>query len=135
MTKLIGILIIVLVIWGGYELFQVWSNYDTDKDLKTKAEEEARNFSPQSLPGMPYQLEESYAKAQSGGAVGIRNWLKAYGAKVQDPRLAWIELDYVVQVAQKDPDEAKKVFADVKARISPDSKIYPRIKQLEKTYE
>jgi hypothetical protein len=135
MTKLIGILIIVLAIWGGYELFEYWSNYDTDKDLQAKAAEEARNFTPQQLPGMPWSLEDSYAKAQAGGAVGIKNWLKAYSAQIQDPRLAWIELDYAVLVAQKDPAEAKRVFEDVKARIPQDSKIYPRIKQLEKTYE
>jgi hypothetical protein len=135
MTKLIGILIIVLMIWGGYEVYVLWDNYDKDQDLKTKAEEDARNFSPESLQGMPAGLEETYKMAQTRGAVGIRNWLKAYGARVEDPRKAWIELDYVVQVARDDPAEAKKVFADVKARIPETSKIYPRIKQLEKTYD
>ena len=135
MTKLLGILIVVLMIWGGYELFVLWDNYDRDQDLKAKAEEEARNFTPQQLSGMPQELEDSLNKAESRGAVGLRNWLKAYGAKIQDPRRAWIELDYVVLVAREDPVEAKKVFADVKARTPETSKIYPRIKQLQKTYE
>jgi len=135
MTKLIGILVIVLVIWGGYELFEFWANYDTNKDIEAQKAEEARNFSPQSLPGMPGELEDSYAKAQAGGAVALRNWLKAYGSRLEDPRKAWIELDYVVEVAHQDPAEAKKVFEDVKARIPETSKIYPRIKQLEKTYD
>ena len=136
MTKLLGILIIVLVIWGGYELFELWDRYGTETDLKAKQAEEASHFSPQSLPGMPsYQLEDAYKKAQDNGAKGIRNWLKAYGDKVQDPRKAWIELDYVVAISREDPVEAKKVFDDVKARTPPTSKVYPRIKELEKTYD
>ncbi len=135
MTKLIGILIIAVVIWGGYELFEVWNHYDKDKDVKAAAAEEASHFTPQQLAGMPNGLEQTYAMAQKGGATGVRNWLKAYGAKLEDPRKAWIELDYVVLVAREDPIEAKKVFADVKARTPETSKVYKRIKELQKTYE
>jgi|SRR5580700_1423635 hypothetical protein len=135
MTKLIGILVVVLVIWGGYELFEVWDRYDTDKDLKAKEAEAAANFTPESLPGMPYDLQKTYEIAQKNGATGIGNWLKAYGAKVQDPRKAWIELDYVVAIAAKDPVEAKKVFADVKARVPASSPVYKRVKELESTYD
>jgi hypothetical protein len=135
MTKLIGILIIVVVIWAGYEAFEMWDRYDKDQDLKQKQEEAARNFTPESLPGMFQGGDDSYHMAQTRGAIGIRNWLKAYGTKVQDPRKAWIELDYVVAVAAQDPVEAKKVFEDVKARTPQDSRVYPRIKELQKSYE
>ena len=135
MTKLMGILVIVLVIWGGYELFEVWDRYDTDKDLKAKEAEEASHFTPESLPGVPYELQKTYEMAQKNGATGIANWLKAYGSKIQDPRKAWIELDYVVAIAGKDPVEAKKVFADVKARTPESSPVYKRIKELQSTYE
>ena len=52
-----------------------------------------------------------------------------------DPRLAWIELDYVVEVAPSDPAAARKVFAQVKARLTPTSPVYSRMQQLEKPYE
>jgi hypothetical protein len=135
MTKLIGILVIVALIWGGYELFEVWNKYDTDKDLSEKKAEEARNFNPDYLPGMPDKLQKTYEIAKTRGDVGIHDWLKAYHEQVQDPRLAWIELDYAVMISQKDPVEAKKVYEDVKGRIPENSPVYPRVKQLQKTYE
>jgi hypothetical protein len=87
------------------------------------------------LSGMPGELEQSYTAAEKNGATGIRNWLKAYGPKIQDPRKAWIELDYVVAVSSEDPLEAKKVFAEVQSRIPTNSPIFPRIKDLSKTYQ
>jgi hypothetical protein len=135
MTKLLGILVIALVIWGGYEMFEVWDHYDTDKDLKQKEEEAAKYFTPESLPGSTYDLEKTYKIAQQNGATGIGNWLKAYGAQIQDPRKAWIELDYVVAIAGKDPVEAKKVYADVKARVPESSPVFKRVKELQSTYE
>lgn len=134
MSKLIGIVIIIAVIYGGYALWEYWDKYNTGQDLK---EEEARKKQvvPEQLPGITSQLEHTYEMAQKNGAAGIRNWLKAYHAQVQDPRLAWIELDYVIAISQEDPAEAKKVFADVKDRTETNSPVYPRVKELEKTYD
>jgi len=134
MSKVIGIIVIVLVIWGGYSVWEYWDKYNTGKDLK---EQEARQQQvvPEQLHGMPNGLEQTYQMAQKGGATGIRNWLKAYGARVDDPRRAWIELDYVVAVSQEDPVEAKKVYAEVKERTPKDSPVYQRVKDLSKTYE
>ena len=87
------------------------------------------------LPGMPFQLDPSLHAAQSQGATGLRNWLKAYGDKIQDPRKAWIELDYCVAISREDPSEARRLFADVKKRTVSTSPVWPRIKRLEKTYE
>ena len=134
-TKLIGLLIIVVVIWGGYEIFEMWDKYDTNKDLAEKQAQAARMFDPNGLPGMPDKLQKSYDIAKSRGDVGMHDWLKAYHDQVQDPRLAWIELDYAVMISQKDPGEAKKIYEDVKARVPKDSPVYPRVQQLEKTYE
>ena len=71
MTKLIGVLILVVVIWGGYELFVMWDRYDTDRDLKEKAAEAAKNFNPDQLPGMPYELQKSLDIARKRGATGF----------------------------------------------------------------
>jgi hypothetical protein len=64
----------------------------------------------------------------------MRNWLKAYGAQVQDPRKAWIEMDYALALMREDPNEAKKVFLAVKERTPTNSPVYPRVLQLEKTF-
>jgi hypothetical protein len=134
MSKVIGIIVVIAVIWGGYELWELWDKYDTGKDLK---EQEAREHQvvPEQLPGMPGGLEQTYQMAQKNGATGIKNWLKAYHDRVEDPRLGWIELDYVVSVAREDPVEAKRVFAEVKSRTPESSPVYRRIKELQKTYE
>ena len=87
------------------------------------------------LPGLPPKLRPALQAAQERGIVGLRDFLAAHGKEVADPRLAWIELDYVVVVAQSDPAAARKVFAQVKARLTPNSPVYSRMKQLEKTYE
>jgi hypothetical protein len=87
------------------------------------------------LPGVPYQLEASLQNARKQGTTGLRNWLKAHSQSVEDPRKAWIELDFCVAVAREDPAEARRVFAKVKERIGPASPVWPRMKELEKTYE
>jgi len=134
MTKLIAALIIVAVLYGGWQLFFYWERVKNEEETeKKKAVAEA--VMGDQLPGMPYQLDASLRAAQSQGPTGLRNWLKAYGDKIQDPRKAWIELDYCVAVSREDPSEARRVFAEVKNRTQPTSPVWPRIKRLEKTYE
>jgi hypothetical protein len=84
---------------------------------------------------MPPQMEPTLKAAESQGAAGLRNWLKAYGRSIQDPRKAWIELDYCLLISKENPSEAKRLFAEIKSRTLESSPVWPRIKQLEKTYE
>ena len=134
----ISIAIIALVLWGGYAIWQKWDTYNTDKDQEQKQSEQAA-VNPDSLPGMPQDLVEIYKKAAAGSDKGdprsLGNFLKLYHDRVDDPRRAWIELDYMVMISTSDPQEAKKIFADVKGRTPDDSPIQPRLKQLAKTYE
>jgi hypothetical protein len=134
MTKLIGAVIIVLLLYGSYFLFLQWEKVKNDAEQKQK-QEAAAMVMGDSLPGLPSKLEPSLQSARQRGAAGLRAWLKANGASVEDPRKAWIELDFCVAVAREDPAEAKRVFASVKERIGPASPVWPRMKQLEKTYE
>ena len=134
MTKLIGVLIIVVVLYGGYSLFLYWEKVKNEEEVKQKQDATAMVMGDQ-LPGMPYQLEQSLQDARKRGAAGLRAWLKAHGQSVEDPRKAWIELDYCVAVAREDPAEARRAFAAVKERTPPSSPVWPRLKQLEKTYE
>jgi hypothetical protein len=134
MTKLIAALIIVAVLYGGWELFLYWEKVKNQEETQQKQDAAAAVMGDQ-LPGLPYQLEASLQAARKQGAAGLRNWLKLHGQSVEDPRKAWIELDFCVAVAREDPAEARRVFAEVKDRIGPSSPVWPRMKQLEKTYE
>jgi hypothetical protein len=64
----------------------------------------------------------------------FRAWMKTYEKSLQDPRKSWIELDFCVAIAREDPAEARRLFAEVKARTSQSSPIYPRVKELEKSF-
>jgi hypothetical protein len=134
MTKLISILIILAVLYGGWNLFLYWDKVKSEKEI-AKKEAAAAVITGDRLEGLPRQLESSLMAAQSQGATGLRNWLKTYGQLVQDPRKAWIELDYCQFVARDNPSEARRIFAEVKQRTPPDSLIWPRIRQLQATYE
>ena len=134
MTKLIATLIIVLLLYGGWELFQYWEKVSREEETRQK-QAAAEVVVGDALPGVPNQLESSLQTARKKGAAGLKNWLKTYGQSIEDPRKAWIELDYCVAVARQDPAEARRVFAEVKDRLSPASPVWPRMKQLEKTYE
>ena len=132
-TKLIGILIILIVLYGGWKLFEYWETVNANKE-KAKAEETIR---PEQLPGLPSQFEAPLAAAYNEGTVGLKKWLDRYQPAAQDPRLAWIQLDYVVLITKDKPAEAKKVFAQVKGRIKPDwpVQVQKRVQKLAKTYE
>ena len=135
MKALIVILIIVGVVYGARELI----SYYKKTERAASGEQSQPNpapppVSPEQLPGLPSTFEASLQAAQKEGATGLKNWLKKYRAYVQDPRLAAIELDYVVQVLREDPKEARQVFQSVKNRIPPSSPVYARVKKLESTF-
>ena len=133
MTKLITVGIIVVVLYLAYHLFLYWEKVRDEKDAQEAATRAV--VRPESLPGLPYQLEASLQAAQGQGPNIFRKWLETYGPMIEDPRKAWIELDYCLLLARENPKEARRVFAEVKKRTPPDSPVYPRVAQLEKTYE
>ncbi len=134
MSKLIAVLLIVAAVYGGVELFRYYERIKNE-EFTTRKEEAASVVSPQQLSGLPSNLETVLAAAQGQGAEGLRKFLRAYGATIQDPRKAWIELDYVVALTRENPAEARRIFAAVKERTGPTSPVWKRIKELEKTYE
>ncbi|MEO7298848.1 MAG: hypothetical protein ABI042_09760 [Verrucomicrobiota bacterium] len=133
MKALIAILIIVGAAYGGWQIYSYWTQVDA-KD-KAKTEEAPPPISGNQLPGMSPKLDSALEAAMRKGATGLKQFLLQYGQTIRDPRLASIELDYVVLVARGNPAEAKKVFARVKQRTTATSPVYERVKQLEKTYE
>jgi hypothetical protein len=138
MNKLISIVLIVGALWGVWLLRSYYlekkaadpAGYDYGNDDPAKVE-----VNPQSLPGLDYRLETPLFNAQKSGADGLRKFIDLYRPGMKDPRLAWIELDYVVLVAAKDPAQARVVFAEVKKRTPTNSPVYPRIEKLSKVYE
>ncbi len=132
MKALIAIAVIVAVLFVGWKGYVYWDEVKT-QEMQKKAE---TPFSPQQLPGMPtYQMESTLDTAQRNGANGLRDWLKAYGALVKDPRKAWIELDYASALYRENPAEAKKIYQEVKQRSPHTGKLWQRIEELSKTYE
>lgn len=137
MNKLIGVLLIVGACWGAWSV----RNYY----LQRQAEDPNMNYSrepektpgviPQQLAGMHYTLETQLDQATRGGAPNLKKFLDQYRPVIKDPRLAWIELDYVVMVAGRDPAQARVVFADVKKRTPTNSPIYFRVEKLAKVYQ
>jgi len=129
--------LIAIVLIAGFG-FIGWKLYEQWVAVQEPEKPVVQVISPSSgaeLEGLPPSLESALATAQQQGADGLRNFLKRYGKAIRDPRLAWIELDYAVLVMREDIAEARKVFARVKERTPPSSPVYPRIKQLENTYE
>lgn len=134
MTKLIAVLLIIGAIWGSWELFLYWEKVKNEEETKQKQDAAAMVMGDQ-LPGLPFDLQESLQTAQKRGAAGLQAWLKAHAQSVEDPRRAWIELDYCVAVARENPAEARRVFATVKERLTSSSPVWARMKQLEQTYQ
>ena len=134
MKALISILIIVVVVFCGWKLVAYYQQVEVDSQAKHKVEAGA-DIRPEDLPGLPGGLYTSLQAAQQNGSTGLREWLKVYGAQVQDPRKAWIEMDCSLALLRTDPNDAKRIFKTVKDRTSTNSPVYPRIRQLEKSFE
>jgi hypothetical protein len=135
MKALIAIVIIVAAAVGGWQIYSTWVDVNQKENEKHPAQTVQTPVSGADLPGMVPQLEPILQAAQQQGAPGLRRFLTKYGRTIADPRLAWIELDYVVLVANDNPAEAKQTFARVKQRVTQTSPVYSRVKQLEKTYQ
>lgn len=132
MTRLISILIIAAVIFVGYRLYVYYERAGAGKE--TAQAEQA--VDPGQLSGLPPALLDSLQKAESSGdAKLLGNWLRVYGGMVQDPHLAWIQLDYCVMLARSSPNEARQLFASIKDRTATNSSVYPRIKRLENAFQ
>jgi hypothetical protein len=131
----ISILIIVAVIFVGYKGWEYWDTVSKERESKKQAE--TSQIDGRSRPGVPYQAENALQEAYNKGAPALKEWLESArrSGVVKDPRLAWIELDYMVRISGENPVEAKKIFAEVKKRTPADSPVYRRIKELEKTYQ
>ncbi|MGH7970840.1 MAG: hypothetical protein ACREIC_19135 [Limisphaerales bacterium] len=134
MTKLIALVIAVAVLYGGWELFLYWDSVKNDEETQKK-QAAASVVIPEQLPGVPYELENALQAATSHGADGLGAYLKQYRSRLQDPRKAWLQMDYCQMLAREDTADAKRLFAEIKARTPTNSPVWPRVKQLEKIFQ
>ena len=135
MTKIITAAIIIIVLWVAYHMWVYWEQV---RDHDEKAAQIAASklvIHEEALSGMPTQLENSLQGAKKAGLATFRRWLDMYGAAIQDPRKAWIELDYCMLLARENPKEAGRIFSEVKQRTPTNSPVYHRIRELQPTYE
>jgi hypothetical protein len=136
MKVAISIIIVILVGVGVFKLWEYWDRVSQEK-VQTERAADGSDIKENQLPGMPWELEQRYTAAKQKGVAGVRDFLDAYrkAPKFEDPRKAWVELDYALLITGSDPLEAKRIFLDVKQRIPTNSVIYPRIRAMSKTYE
>jgi hypothetical protein len=136
MRFLVGLIIVVGLSMGAYQFYEYWGKFkDKDDTVATAPAPALQLVSGDQLSGLPPKLKPLLDIAQKRGATGLHDFLATYGNKIDDPRRAWIELDYVVLLAQSSPGEARRKFQEVKSRVQSDSPVYNRVKELEKTYE
>ncbi|MBL9134966.1 MAG: hypothetical protein JNK85_03815 [Verrucomicrobiales bacterium] len=142
MTKTLIIIFMVLV--AVFIFTELTGLYDRTAKPKiatsepvepTPAANHTITVSGQELPGMPAYLEDTLAKAHQEGVEALGKWLKTWQKKIQDPRLAWIELDYIVLLNLKDHKAARERFLAVQARIPETSPVYSRVQKLAPAYE
>jgi hypothetical protein len=131
MTKLITVLLVILLLFCAWRGYVYWESFQREE----QRQQAAKNFNPDSLPGMPDGLRESYNTAVQRGPHVVRRWLNTYGHLVEDPRKAWIQLDFCSSIARDNPAEARRLFAEVKERTREASPVWPRIKDLERSFE
>jgi hypothetical protein len=136
MKVLISILITLLVCIGAWRIYDHWRTVQAQQEAGLRRDETVP-LRAEEIPGLPYQLEPKLSEARQRGAKTYKQFIDTWkgSPEVKDPRLAWIELDYVTMISSTDPLEAKRIFLDVKKRIKTNSVIYPRIRSLSKTYE
>lgn len=132
-TKLIGALIIVAVLWMGYRFFTYYQEFSAQRYAEEQ-QAAGKDVDPARLPGVPYQLEQSLTAARNQGPGAFKQWLATYDTQIQDPRKAWLQLDYCTMIARNNPQEAKAVFQSVKGRLRDSSPVYPRLKQLDRSF-
>jgi hypothetical protein len=131
LRHILGILILLGFFYLGKQLYLKFQSYQEPP----KQRESQAQVADGTLPGLHPSLEASLAAAKKQGVPGMRKWLRDYAGHVKDPRLAEIELDYVMMLTWRNPDEAKRIFQAVKARTPPSSPLYQRVKSLETNYQ
>ena len=133
MSKLIGVLIVLVAIWGFSKLVIFYGKTKLETEGPPKSQQAAAPVDP--LPPLAPALEASFQQAKAGGAFAMKDWLAANQAFLRDPKKAAIELDYAQLLVRSDPAGAKRVYHAVKARTPADSPVFERVQKLGRLFE
>jgi len=125
---LLAVVIIAMAVW------KLWEYYNPSTPGTGDSDPGLTQALP---PPLAPEREREVNEVKKRGPAAFKMLLERYKTSqlVKDPALAWLELDYVVMISQRDPVQAKKIFSEVKSRTPADSPVYPRVKELETTYE
>ncbi|MCP5519372.1 MAG: hypothetical protein H7A45_19180 [Verrucomicrobiales bacterium] len=134
MRQFLTVVLVVGAIWLGLRFYN-FAKTEVREAEKKETVDAWNKPAPGKLPGMPASLESGLETAKQDGATGLADWLARNRAQVRDPRLAEIELDYVVLVGGSDRAEAKRALEAIGRRIRSDSPVHARYEQLKKAYE
>lgn len=126
----VGLIVVFIIL--GIKAIQFFTKLA--KTEKIESQPSSLSTLPDKLPGMPAYLEPELQKARERGAEGLRRFLREHYFEIKDPRLAEIELDYVVLVGLTDREEARRVLERIGKRITPESPVYKRYRALLKNY-
>ena len=132
MRQFLTVLFIALAILLGVKFRDYYRQ--SMAEAKLRAEGPPR-YAPGKLPGLPMELEASLEAAKKAGAEGVRSWLGQHRQEVEDPRLADIQLDYVVLVGRGNAGEARRILAEVRRRVDSSSPVFKRLELLERVYQ
>jgi hypothetical protein len=133
--KAVIVIVILLAVFGVTR--QIMHSYDDAKreERATDRGYEPAPAGPTVLSGMPASLESTFEAANAAGVESLKGFLKQYRYAIRDPRLAEIELDYVIQISLKSPSEARQVFRSVQQRVAPGSPLHERVRKMADTYQ
>ena len=132
MKALITLVLVFAVYWVGKTIYGEYKSKE-QQEIKAKALEES-GLGSDGLPGMAASLEPSLKTAQAQGPAALKRWLDQYRRYLRDPKLADIELDYAMQLARQNPQQAKQVYQAVKRRTPKNSPVYPKVERLAATF-
>ena len=134
MKAFLSIVLLMFAFWVVKSVFETFKPPDERKAEAAKIAQEAPPPAS-ALPGLPPPLEASLSAAEKQGVNALGEWLNRNRIYIRDPRLADIELNYVVLISHQNPAEAKRIFLSVKSRTPTFSPVYDRVKRLERTFQ
>lgn len=132
MRKVMGIVLMAMAVFAGFKFYEYTQRYIAEHEKKPDA---PTQWAPGKIPGLPARLEDSLTEAKQQGPNGLRRWLARHRLEVEDPRLAEIDLDYVVLIGRSEPKEARRILNAIGQRIQSESPVYDRYEQLNRVYQ
>ena len=131
LKQILTVIFIAIAVYVGIKFSAYFQKRLQEAEQKTEG---PPLYAPGKLPGLPAELEPAYEEAKAHGLDGLREFLRQHRPEIEDPRLADIQMDYVVLVGRDNPAEARRVLDDIRQRLGPTSSAYKRFQQLQQVY-